>query len=31
MHRQVLTWLFYELVLWLIETDWLATYRPPRN
>jgi hypothetical protein len=31
MHRQVLTWLFHDLVLWLIETDRVKHFRPRRN
>jgi hypothetical protein len=30
-HRQVLTWLFQDLVLWLIETDQIKFFRPYRN
>jgi len=31
MHRQILTWLFQDLVLWLIETDQVTAFRPRRN
>jgi len=30
-HRQVLLWLFQDLVLWLIQTDQIKTFRPRRN
>ncbi len=30
-HRQVLLWLFQDLVLWLIQTDQIQTFRPRRN
>jgi hypothetical protein len=30
-HRQVLTWLFQDLVLWLIETYQIKFFRPYRN
>ena len=30
-HRQVLLWLFQDLVLWLIESDQIKTFRPRRN
>jgi hypothetical protein len=27
-HRQVLVWLFQEVVLWLVQTDQIKTFRP---
>jgi hypothetical protein len=30
-HRQVLLWLFQALVLWLVQTDQIASFRPRRN
>jgi hypothetical protein len=30
-HRQVLLWLFQDLVLWLLQTDQILTFRPRRN
>lgn len=30
-HRQVLVWLLRDLVMWYIETDQIATFRPRRN
>jgi hypothetical protein len=31
MHRQVLVWLFQDLVQWLIATDQVKLFRPRRN
>ena len=31
MHRQVLLWLFQDLVLWLIQSDRIKAFRPGRN
>jgi SRSO17 transposase len=30
-HRQVLLWLFQDLVLWLLQSDQIKTFRPRRN
>ena len=30
-HRQVLLWLFQDLILWLIQTDQIKTFCPRRN
>src|SRR2546423_6911936 len=30
-HREVLLWLFLDLVLWLFQTDQIQTFRPRRN
>ena len=30
-HRQILLWVFKDLVLWLIQTDQIKTFRPRRN
>ncbi|GHO96053.1 hypothetical protein KSF_061010 [Reticulibacter mediterranei] len=30
-HRQVLLWLFQDLVLWLLQTEQVQTFRPRRN
>jgi len=30
-HRQVLLWLFQDLVLWLIQTNQIKAFRPRRN
>jgi len=30
-HRQVLLWLFQDLVLWLLHTQQIETFRPRRN
>jgi hypothetical protein len=31
MHRQVLVWLFQDLVQWVIATDQVKAFRPRRN
>jgi hypothetical protein len=30
-HRQVLLWLFQDLVLWLLHSQQIETFRPRRN
>jgi hypothetical protein len=30
-HRSILVWLFQDVVLWLIESDQIKTFRPRRN
>jgi hypothetical protein len=30
-HRQVLLWLFQDLVLWLLHTQQVESFRPRRN
>ena len=30
-HRQVMMWLLEDLVVWMIETDRIKTFRPRRN